>query len=335
MINEFKIINSINESVELIEGIYDKKNFALLKYANTYSSVGDFGSMVFQKVPLSNLSIWFSQYQANYELLFKTIVQQPVLEAHITLHNKMIHSLGRNHKTVLDKGEFNITYTPHIENKTVFPKSGEYISFDIHPDPGLLKNLSLDFPSLDGFINASLKNTENAVSLFSHRSFMDIEMENLSCKIIQHLCSKEAKKGYVEVLSMELLILFLLRNDKSGPSKTVISKNKNIEALLYAKELIEKQVELKDADDLYDTEIQIAEKVGLSLFQFKSGFKTIFGVPPYQMLLQLRLYKARSLLQNTSLTILEIALKTGYQSRESFAKAYKKFFNAAPSDERN
>lgn len=91
------------------------------------------------------------------------------------------------------------------------------------------------------------------------------------------------------------------------------------------------QAELYDFDDLYDTEVQLAEKVGLSIYQFKTAFKLAFGTGPYQMLQDFRFQKAQKLLFDTSLSILDIALKTGYQSSESFTKAYEKKFGIPPS----
>jgi len=49
------------------------------------------------------------------------------------------------------------------------------------------------------------------------------------------------------------------------------------------------------------------------------------------MLQEFRFQKAHKLLGDTKLSILEIALKTGYQSGESFIKAYTKRFGISPS----
>jgi transcriptional regulator GlxA family with amidase domain len=49
------------------------------------------------------------------------------------------------------------------------------------------------------------------------------------------------------------------------------------------------------------------------------------------MLKDFRFQKAQKLLSDTSLSIFDVALKTGYQSSESFTKAYEKRFGIPPS----
>lgn len=331
MINEFKIINSLNEKVELREPeADDRHNYS--KLAEVYQSTGDYGSMVFQKIPLNDLVIWFSRYRVKYNLNFKTIIGQPLLEAHITLQNKMVQTLGSNKDIVFDAGEFNLTHTPYIENKAVFPKNGEYITFDIHPELSLLQRLAPDFPVLDHFLNDRLKYNDHSLSMLMQRSFIDPDMELLSRRILKHLYSPDPKKSYIEILTLELLIQFLLRGTShSGSGKAF---NKNMDALLQAHQLIQSQVNDKSSEDLYDTEIQLADKIGLTLYQFKTGFKKAFGKSPYHLMIELRMFKARQLLRDTHLSVWDIADQTGYRSHESFAKAFKGFFNIIPSEER-
>jgi AraC-like DNA-binding protein len=134
-------------------------------------------------------------------------------------------------------------------------------------------------------------------------------------------------------LIQELLILLLSRGETTKQPNWKL-KQHDIEALHFAREIIIQEGRNYDSEDLYDTADQLADKVDLSLYKLKRGFKQLFGISPYHLLVEIRLHKARMLLKNTSLTILEIAMKTGYRSPESFAKAYKKLFGISPSDER-
>jgi transcriptional regulator GlxA family with amidase domain len=52
---------------------------------------------------------------------------------------------------------------------------------------------------------------------------------------------------------------------------------------------------------------------------------------PKSYYLGLRLQEARNLLNETTLSILEVAVATGFNSRSSFSKAYKTRFGASPS----
>lgn len=257
-------------------------------------------------------------------------IDQPLLEGHITLKNRMTQSLGKSTNTILEKGEFNITYTPFTENKAYFHDNGEYITFDIHPTFSFLESLICDFPLLDVFLGQIHKGVNQAFSLLENRSFIGTDMEILVRKIIQHQTSPDATQSYTEVLAMELMLLFLLRSRKPLNRKLRFY-NHHTDAVLYIRDLLKQQAEIYDFEDLYDTEIQLADKVGLSIYQLKIAFKLAFGTGPYQMLKEFRFQKAHKLLVDTQLPILDIALKTGYQSGESFIKAYTKRFGISPS----
>ena len=60
-------------------------------------------------------------------------------------------------------------------------------------------------------------------------------------------------------------------------------------------------------------------------------FQTVVQETPKSYYLGLRLEEARDLLSDTTLSILEVAIATGFNSRSSFSKAYKKRFGQSPA----
>lgn len=328
--DEFTILTTTNEEIKPKKSNEKFSNIPKLRFAESYYATGDYGLMHFQELKLQNLTIWFSHYEMRHATLIRSRIEQPILEGHITLKNRMTQTLGRSTNTLLENGEFNITYTPYTENKAYFHDNGEYITFDIHPSLSFLERLTGDFPLLGSFLERIHKGGAQAVSLLENRSFIGTDMEILVRKIIQHQTSSEATKSYTEVLAMELMLLFLLRSRKPLNRKLRFY-NHHTDAVLHIRDLLKQQAEMYDFEDLYDTEIQLAEKVGLSIYQLKIAFKLAFGIGPYQMLKEFRFQKAHKLLVDTQLPILDIALKTGYQSGESFIKAYTKRFGISPS----
>lgn len=330
MSNEFTILTTTNEEIRPSKSLSKTRNIPILKFAESYTASGDYGLMHFQELKLQNLTIWFSHYLMQHATVIRSRIEQPILEGHITLKNRMAQSLGKSTNVILDKGEFNVTYTPFTENKAYFPDNGEYITFDIHPSLQFLERVSVDFPSLTSFLEKIHKGSEQAFSLLKYRSFIGTDMEFLVKKIVDHQTSPDATRSYTEVLAMELLLLFLLRSRKPL-NRDIKVYNRYIEEILHVRDILKHQAELYDFEDLYDTEVQLADKVGLSIYQFKTAFKLAFGVGPYQMLKDFRFEKAQKLLSDTSLSIFDVALKTGYQSSESFTKAYEKKFGIPPS----
>ncbi len=78
----------------------------------------------------------------------------------------------------------------------------------------------------------------------------------------------------------------------------------------------------------------LAHYVGLSRRQLQRLFRKHLQCAPSRYYLQLRLVRARELLQQTALSILEISSVCGFVSTSHFSKSYKEFFGYSPSRER-
>jgi len=78
----------------------------------------------------------------------------------------------------------------------------------------------------------------------------------------------------------------------------------------------------------------LAEFVGLSERQLQRLFRKHLLCPPSRYYLQLRLARARELLQQTSHSILEVSSVCGFISPSHFSKSYKEHYGYSPSQER-
>jgi AraC family carnitine catabolism transcriptional activator len=79
---------------------------------------------------------------------------------------------------------------------------------------------------------------------------------------------------------------------------------------------------------------QIAAIVGLSPRQMSRVFQDNLEQSPSRLYLKLRLERARQLLGQTSLRILDIALACGFQSNAALSRAYKSVYGYPPLQER-
>jgi transcriptional regulator GlxA family with amidase domain len=79
---------------------------------------------------------------------------------------------------------------------------------------------------------------------------------------------------------------------------------------------------------------ELAERVGLSARQLERLFRKYMGRTPTRYYLELRLYRARTLLHQTSMSILDVALACGFVSASHFSKCYREFFACTPRQER-
>jgi transcriptional regulator GlxA family with amidase domain len=79
----------------------------------------------------------------------------------------------------------------------------------------------------------------------------------------------------------------------------------------------------------------LALEVGINSFKLREGFKRLFRSTIYQYRLSLRLQLVMQLLEDTDLTIEQIAYKTGFDSRDSLSRCFRKKIHRSPSEWRN
>ncbi len=78
----------------------------------------------------------------------------------------------------------------------------------------------------------------------------------------------------------------------------------------------------------------LATSAGLSLRQLERLFREELGTTPARFYLQLRLERARGLLLQTDLSVLEVATACGFLSGSHFTRCYRSRYGRTPRDER-
>lgn len=79
---------------------------------------------------------------------------------------------------------------------------------------------------------------------------------------------------------------------------------------------------------------ELARRTGMSTRQLERLFRKYLARTPTRYYLELRLHRARRLLTQTSLSVLDVALACGFISASHFSKCYREFFNRSPREER-
>lgn len=80
--------------------------------------------------------------------------------------------------------------------------------------------------------------------------------------------------------------------------------------------------------------VNLAEQVHVSVRQLERLFKQNLGVTPAEYYLELRLAKARQLLDNSNLSISAIAMICGFSSGSHFSRSYQSRYGVNPSEQR-
>lgn len=79
---------------------------------------------------------------------------------------------------------------------------------------------------------------------------------------------------------------------------------------------------------------ELARHVGLSRRQLERLFQKYLNYVPTRYYLELRLHRARQLLLQTSMSIVDVAFACGFVSAPHFSKCYRDYFGIPPRDER-
>lgn len=101
------------------------------------------------------------------------------------------------------------------------------------------------------------------------------------------------------------------------------------------KNLIDKAIKFIQKNSKENLSLQdIAENAGFSLNYFDAVFKKHTGYTPVEYARVYKLTRSAIELRTTDRTVLDIALDFGYQSPESFSRAFKSFYSMTPAEYR-
>ena len=211
----------------------------------------------------------------------------------------------------------------------VFPSNEPHKILEINEIGLELINLHFDFHF---FYNSCPIGTQYPNLFFAHsNSFLTripaAEADHLSFLfkgIYTELSEKQL--GYESNISAYLNFIFvaLMRSKNYYSEETsLFSSHKILKSLAFINDHYCEQITLAE----------IAEKSNLSPNYFTTYFRKCFNVKLWDYIISKRIDKAKMLLlQNSDLTIMDIAASCGFNNTSNFNKAFLAFTNTTPSD---
>ena len=79
---------------------------------------------------------------------------------------------------------------------------------------------------------------------------------------------------------------------------------------------------------------ELARAAGLSAAYFSQRFKSSTGTSPHQYLMQLRICKAKKLLEESESPMIDIAAECGFQTQQHFARIFRRLTMRTPTEHR-
>lgn len=113
-------------------------------------------------------------------------------------------------------------------------------------------------------------------------------------------------------------------------------KSQKIKTTFYLKpeekeRLLDVKILLEQNPSQHYTIPQLSKKALMNEFKLKKGFRFLFNKSIHDFHLAIRMKEAQELMNNTNLSLEEIAMKIGYHYSSSFIVAFKKLYKITPA----
>ncbi|NFD17520.1 AraC family transcriptional regulator [Clostridium botulinum] len=130
--------------------------------------------------------------------------------------------------------------------------------------------------------------------------------------------------GYMKLKlkTIEFLAIFFEKN--SNIKLIQSSEDEERESIIKAKDIISNN--LREPPSLK----KLAGDLNISLYKLQKAFKNVTGNTVYEYIKKSKIEKAKYLLKNTNMSILEIANEIGYENPSKFSNAFKGYNNMNP-----
>ncbi|RUT05605.1 AraC family transcriptional regulator [Dulcicalothrix desertica PCC 7102] len=249
----------------------------------------------------------------------------PALAVHdftlcLSARPQRIHQMMGRQRYVGIYRKGDICITPAGIEGTFRSEGGDHF-VQVQIEPQLLKLATQEIAEIDA------SNLELIPQFHSRNSQMEQITMMLHSELIQG--NGWGNKLYIESLRNALAVI-LLRNYCINRISTSFYEGGLCNRLLlvvtdYINDNLATEIKLSD----------LAELAGISQFHFSRLFKQSMGMSPYQYVMTERIERAKSLLNNSHLSITEIALTLGFNSHSHLGKHFRKVMGVTPKDYRS
>ncbi|AYG62223.1 helix-turn-helix transcriptional regulator [Rhizobium jaguaris] len=156
------------------------------------------------------------------------------------------------------------------------------------------------------------------------------QLDQVMSYAMAELTAREIGRGPMASALFKLVLLTLLR-------RSLTSSNAWVErfSLLNDPPIARAFAEMASSPAADFSVQTLCRSVGLSRSAFMARFTAAFGESAMSVLRRLRMRHAASLLAANALSVEQVALQAGYQSRSSFTRTFRQHYGTDPSDYRS
>ena len=158
-------------------------------------------------------------------------------------------------------------------------------------------------------------------------AILDPLLEQLAITITTALRDGTVEDGlYVDTLA-HMIAVHLARRHSSrsrevqGPAARAVSGSKMRRLIEFVEENLDRDLSLE----------AMAQEVGISPLYLPRAFKAAIGQSPHQYVLARRIERARELLRDTDLPIVDVALSSGFSSQSHLSNWFVRIVGVSPA----
>lgn len=155
------------------------------------------------------------------------------------------------------------------------------------------------------------------------------QLDQVIAYAMAELAAQDVGGGPISATLLKLVLLALLR-------RCLVSTNAWVErfSILSDPPIARAFAEMASRPSVPHTVQSLSHAVGLSRSAFMARFSAAFGESPMSLLRRVRMRRAADLLAANALSIDQVALNAGYQSRSSFTRTFRRYYGSDPSEYR-
>ena len=239
---------------------------------------------------------------------------------------KKITGISFKNKVIKNKsGAGGILYSPESKGFINIPGGKRLKIFHVHISPEVLGGYIFD--CMDIVPHGLRKIIDGKKDDFLVQHKYDGKIKISLNEVFKEYSNTSFKRLFLESKALELISLELSNLVKNNINENRIYLTSHEKKMVFeAKDMIDKL-----ADENF-TVPYIAKEVGLGINKLNSGFKDFFGTTVAGYKSEVRMLKARQMLQSGDFNVSEVAWNIGYTNVSHFCNAFRKTFNVLPGD---
>ncbi|MDI3322706.1 helix-turn-helix transcriptional regulator [Pinibacter soli] len=170
--------------------------------------------------------------------------------------------------------------------------------------------------------------------LIEQKHFMSRSLQTglgtLKYELMQEILNFDKKDSFSETLLikaniLKIIALFIKRVAKKNNRDEGSAKYCDANRILEVKKIID-----ENAGNEPISLTDLAKNAAMSKTKLKTKFKEIVGTTAYQYYLDVKMEKAKSILEDSPIPICDLAYELGFKSTSHFSQAFKKHYGVTP-----